>query len=107
VFFISIYLQQILLSVQEMEMILTGEKDTPTTLFYSGWCREVCTMHGNQCLGICPIAERAKYYSKSGTSTEFVLRNMTKENLKTECIQKINNLDVKIVKIENEHVLPI
>lgn len=107
VFYISIYLQQILMAVQEFETVLRKEEHKTADLFYSGWCREMCALSGNRCDGICPVAERAKYYNKHDGTNKFVLHNMTKDPLTADCITKVNQLDIEVIDVKNEHVVGV
>lgn len=106
VFYISIYLQQILFSIQEIEGVL--DKDNlkfSNKLYFSGWCKEVCLMSTSDS-PVCPVAERAKYYMNLSKGTnKFVILNMTKGPICDGCINKIKAQDIDIVGIKNDHMI--
>lgn len=97
VFFISIYLQQVLFAMQEIESI---DENKISELFYSGWCKEVCEVEDGICKGICPITERAKYYSELKKCNKFIIKNITKNDLSDECVRKMEKHNIIITEIK-------
>ena len=97
VFYISIYLQQVLLGLREIEFLLKNKEKTVGHLFYSGYCKETC--HAS---GICPIAERSKYYKNEFGTTVFEVKNMTREKMTCDCKERVKQYDITITEIFDE-----
>lgn len=97
VFYISIYLQQLLLSLREIELLLKYDNRGSGNLYYSGWCKQTCKMSG-----ICPIAERSKYYKDVLNKKTFVLHNMTDEAMDCDCVERIKQHGITITEIVND-----
>ena len=97
VFYISIYLQQVLLGLREIEFLLKDKEKTVGHLFYSGYCKETC--HASE---ICPIAERSKYYKNEFGNTVFEVKNMTREKMTCDCVERVKQYDITITEIFDE-----
>ena len=97
VFYISLYLQQILLALQEIEFLLKNRENKIGKLYYSGWCKESCSVDG-----ICPLAERSNYYSKNFGIEQFEIINMTAGEPSETCLNKIKGYNINIISITNQ-----
>lgn len=97
VYFISVYLQQVLLALQEIELILHNKKEKIYKLHYSGFCKDTCHLSG-----ICPIAERSKYYKDNFGKKVFVLHNHTREQMTCDCLERVKKYDIEIDHVVNE-----
>lgn len=97
VFFISLYLQQILLSLQEIEYIQKNIDTRVGQLYYSGWCKESCSIDG-----LCPMNERALYYKKNFNVTEFEILNISGHDISPTCLNTIKKNGIIITEIKNK-----
>ena len=85
------------MGLREIEFLLKDKEKTVGHLFYSGYCKETC--HAS---GICPIAERSKYYKNEFGTTVFEVKNMTREKMTCDCKERVKQYDITITEIFDE-----
>lgn len=96
VYYISLYLQQILLALQEIEYLIKNKDLTTGKLFFSGWCKESCGFEGH-----CPIVERAAYYQKMFKISAFEITNMSSGDVPAVCLAKLKDAEIQITEIRS------
>ena len=96
VYMLSLYLQHVLLSLQEVESMIKRERSAGK-IYFSDWCCEAAKIDN-----IYPLVKRVDFFKNKFNITEFEIINHSNTlEIPASCIIAIKNLGVSVINSES------
>lgn len=96
VYLLSLYLQQVLLALQEIEQIMKREQPV-AKIFFSDWCNEALKIDN-----IYPLVKRVDFFKSKFNVSEFEIINHSNNVIPEACITSLKDLGISLSVKDNK-----